>query len=1192
MAVVNGTAIDETLNGTTDSDEITGGAGNDELFGGAGRDAAIYAGNSTDYRFGWNDGRLTVTDLNTLDGDDGTDSLREIEQLRFADRTYEVTQGGLSRANSTTDRIQESPSTTALADGGWLVTWEGQGQDDDSGIFFQRYDSAGTPIGGETLVNSSIAGSQAYPSVAALADGGWIISWAGVGADDAYDVFTQRYSADGTTPIPETQVVKTGSQSTPAITGLSDGGWVLSWTDNRQVLFQRYDSSGNAIGNEVTVSQSSTAFSASVTAIEDGGWVVSWYEIDTQKNYIGYTRAQRFTEDGEPAGTLQSFGNFAQETSPSVTTLSDGGWLMAWRGWDGIYTQRYDANNNPIGTPNSISASGGDVDVIGLADGGWLITLSTYDTWSEYDYAETISTRFNASGQQIAVISSGERGDMQTTPAVTTPLPDGGWLVTWEAMDDDYTGIFSQRYNAQGVAQLLEVNGTDQDDVLRGQSPLALSGGAGNDIYVVETAAAIVREHVGEGVDAVYSYLSSYTLEKNVENGRILATGPGSITGNELNNVLYAGTGESGYGYVLNGGAGIDTASFAYSKIGVTAQINFPGNMINPAYNSLNDMENLIGSDHNDFLGGDLGNNVINGGLGADKMTGGDGSDTYYVDNAGDEVIETGLGTDIVYSYLANYTLGNNVENGLILSTGIANITGNSLNNVIYAGAGNNLLNGAGGVDTVSYAYAASAISANLAITTAQTTGGSGLDTLIAIENLIGSAYSDSLIGNSANNKLSGGAGNDVLNGGAGADNLVGGDGSDTYFVDNAGDVISETNADLSSGGNDLVNSYISKYILSANIENGRVTATGTASLTGNTLHNILYAGVGNNVLDGSGGSDTASYQYSSAAVTVSLAIAAAQATGSSGSDTLISIENLSGSNYNDTLTGNAANNSLSGGLGNDTLNGGAGVDKMLGGDGSDNYYVDHTSDVVSETNTNASTGGTDTVFSYLSNYNLGANIENGRILATGAANLLGNSLNNVLTAGNGNNVLNGGEGIDTASYAFATSAVAANLSSSSAQATGGSGPDTLISIENLIGSNYNDALIGSSAGNILNGGSGNDRLTGGSGQDILVGGAGNDTFAFNSLSDSGSTSASWDVINDFIRGSDKIDLSKLDANTAASGDNAFTQVIASTAAFTAAGQLKISNGVLYGNIDADADAEFAIQLVGVTSVSLADFIA
>jgi serralysin len=78
-------------------------------------------------------------------------------------------------------------------------------------------------------------------------------------------------------------------------------------------------------------------------------------------------------------------------------------------------------------------------------------------------------------------------------------------------------------------------------------------------------------------------------------------------------------------------------------------------------------------------------------------------------------------------------------------------------------------------------------------------------------------------------------------------------------------------------------------------------------------------------------------------------------------------------------------------------------------------------------------------------------------------------------------------------------------------------------------------------------------------------------------------------VVNDFMRGQDKIDLRGIDANTATIANDAFTGFIAGTAAFTAAGQLKLVGGVLYGNTDADADAEFAIQLTGITQLTTAD---
>jgi Ca2+-binding RTX toxin-like protein len=231
---------------------------------------------------------------------------------------------------------------------------------------------------------------------------------------------------------------------------------------------------------------------------------------------------------------------------------------------------------------------------------------------------------------------------------------------------------------------------------------------------------------------------------------------------------------------------------------------------------------------------------------------------------------------------------------------------------------------------------------------------------------------------------------------------------------------------------------------------------------------------------------------------------------------------------------------------------------------------------------------------SYLSSYTLGTNVENGRILATGAANLTGNSLANVLYAGVGNNVLNGSTGTDTASYAYATAGVQVNLTFTSAQATGGSGSDRLVGIEKLTGSAYTDRLTGNSGANTLDGGTGNDFLTGGAGKDLLIGGTGRDTFDFNSLSEMGITSATRDVISDFVRGLDKIDLSTLDANAALAGNQAFSAPVVGgtfSGAFANAGDLYFDNGahVLYGNADADAAAEFAIQLLGVNTLAATD---
>jgi serralysin len=352
---------------------------------------------------------------------------------------------------------------------------------------------------------------------------------------------------------------------------------------------------------------------------------------------------------------------------------------------------------------------------------------------------------------------------------------------------------------------------------------------------------------------------------------------------------------------------------------------------------------------------------------------------------------------------------------------------------------------------------------------------------------LNGFAGNDTLLGNGGSDLLKGGAGNDTLNGGAGADTLFGGAGNDTYFVDNSRDLVYETTTATSianspnAGGTDKINSSIS-FDLSA------------------------YAGVSyveNLTLIGS------------AAI------------------------NVSGNALANTLQGNSANN---------VLNGKAGADTMLGGAGNDTYYVDNSGDKVFETTTTTSgtnAGGNDTVYSSLSSYTLGNFVENGRIMSSGAANLTGNSLDNLIYAGQGNNVMAGGSGNDTLSYAFGTngtSGVKVSLATTVAQATIGSGTDTLSGFEHLTGSAFNDSLTGSSGANIIRGGAGNDTviggngndalygdagndvLSGGAGNDILYGGAGKDTFRFDSAL---STAANIDQIKDFVVADDAIQLSR-----------------------------------------------------------------
>ncbi|PPK39550.1 hypothetical protein CD175_08675 [Pseudomonas laurylsulfatiphila] len=764
------------------------------------------------------------------------------------------------------------------------------------------------------------------------------------------------------------------------------------------------------------------------------------------------------------------------------------------------------------------------------------------------------------------------------------------------------------------------LNGGAGDDVLDGNwGDDSMTGGTGNDTYYVDNLGDLVKEVANEGADKVVATIN-YVLGSNVEN-LTLGSGAAAGTGNALDNTL---TGNA-TANTLNGGAGADTLAGGLGNdtyvvdnaLDVISETSTLASEIDTVQSSASwtlgaNLEKLVltgaaingtGNALNNTLTGNATANTLNGGAGADTLAGGLGNDTYVVDNVLDVVSETSaLASEIdTVQSSATWTLGANLEKLVLTGAAAINGTGNALNNTLTGNATANILNGGAGADTLAGGLGNDTyvVDNALDVVSETSTLASEIDTVQSSATWTLGANLEKLVltgdaaingtGNALNNTLTGNATANTLNGGAGADTLVGGLGNDNYVVDNALDVVSETSTLASEI--DTVQSSVS-WTLGANLENLRLLATGIANATGNSLNNVIYAGIGNNILDGSTGIDTASYAYAASAIGASLATNAAQATGGSGFDTLLNFENLTGSNYNDTLIGNQLAN---------VLNGGTGADRLSGGDGSDIYFVDNIGDSVNETSTLVSTGGEDTVYSYLTDYTLGSNVENLRVLATGTANSTGNSLNNLIYAGSGNNSLDGAAGIDTASYAYAGSAVTASLASAAAQATGGSGSDILLNFENLTGGNFNDILTGSTTANTLSGGAGNDTLNGGAGNDLLLGGtgvdrlnggSGADRFDFNVLSEMG-LGVLRDVLGDFKTSEgDKIDLSTLDANTATATNEAFIFIGSSAFGSNAAGQLRFAGGMLYGSTDADSSAEFEIQLLGVSTLNTTDLIA
>ena len=302
--------------------------------------------------------------------------------------------------------------------------------------------------------------------------------------------------------------------------------------------------------------------------------------------------------------------------------------------------------------------------------------------------------------------------------------------------------------------------------------------------------------------------------------------------------------------------------------------------------------------------------------------------------------------------------------------------------------------------------------------------------------------------------------------------------------------------------------------------------------LWGNLGNDFLEGRGGADIIDGGAGSDTAAYEFSNGGVTVGLdgsGIFGADAQG----DTLVSIENLTGSNYADTLTGTDSANVIRGGNGNDTLRGLGGNDMLDGGVGNDTIdggagidevtYVDSTEGLQIILGSNGADGRATLVFS--SERDTLRGIENVEGSAFDDA-IFGNELANVMdgaggsdyfgeSRGNDRYIGGSGTGIDTLELAGETAGVTVNLSTGVMTHTGSTERDTMTGIErvngtafvdNITGSFQNDILLGGGSADTINGSNGDDLVDGGTGGDVIDGGAGNDIVV-------GGTGAGFDIL-------------------------------------------------------------------------------
>ena len=656
-----------------------------------------------------------------------------------------------------------------------------------------------------------------------------------------------------------------------------------------------------------------------------------------------------------------------------------------------------------------------------------------------------------------------------------------------------------------------------------------MSGGAGDDTYVVDNAGDTALEVANEGTDLVRASVS-FKLGANLENLALTGADHTDGTGNELQNALTGNAGNN----IFDGGAGADTMAgglgddiYVVDNAGDVVTEGAGGGVetiqSSVTYMLGANVEKLVltGADHLNGTGNELantlwgnaGNNVLDGGAGADTMAGGLGNDTYILDNTADVVSEgANAGIDTIWSAFS-FALGANIEKLTLIGGNNINGTGNELLNTLTGNAGKNVLNGGLGADIMIGGAGDDTYVVDGGDTVIEVAG-QGIDTIYSsasfkleanLENLVltGTGHVNGT-GNELTNILSGNAGNNVLDGGAGADAMAGGAGDDTYILDSVADVVSEG----ITAGIDTIWSTFS-FVLGANVEKLTLTGGNNIDGTGNELGNTLTGNAGKNVLNGGLGADTMiggagddTYVVDGADIVIEAAGQGTDTIQSSASCKLgANLENLvlTGAGHVDG-SGNDLTNMLTGNAGNNFLDGGAGADTMAGGAGNDTYVVDNAGDVVTE----GTGGGTETVQSSVT-YMLSANVENLVLAGAGHVNGSGNDLKNALTGNAGNNILDGGAGADAMAGGLGHDTYVVDDAGDTVSEAANEGTDTVkASFSFVLGVNVeNLALVGT--GHINGTGNGlANTLTGdrtynlgslGGGADTMIGGAGDDTY-------------------------------------------------------------------------------------------------
>jgi len=1069
------------------------------------------------------DSKLMVTwTTSNEDGDSYGISGRLIDPINPAGS------GTAFRINSETASMQQLSAVERLADGSFVAVWGSYTQDgSDYGIFGQQFTADGQPRGDEFQINVGTEDRQLYPDVTALAGRDFIVTWSSrIQSTSEGNIYGRRYTLnDQDEIVPEAEVgeflisdqftTNAIDDAPPKAEALPDGGFVVTWqahghVDDWDMYIKRYDADGNV----VEVLRSGVMPTAGHDSIEG--------------------TAEADVIDGL-AGDDQLLGG---EGDDYLYGVSGDDSLVGGDGDDRLYGG---ADNDGLsgGAGNDTLDGGSGDDVLGHDTGDdRLVGGEGADTADYGTVSETLTVDLSdVTNGEVTVSLTGEQDRLIGIENVI-----GG------SGDDTLTGGDGANSLSGGVGV----------DVLKGgEGDDTLAGGAGDDELRGDGGS-----DTADYTDATATVTVDLSATPNPTDGHITASVGISETDKLFDIENLSG---SGYGDTLTGNDGANVIAGGGGA------------------------DNVSGNDGDDVLSGDAGSDALSGGEGDDTIAGGADGDTLYGD-AGNDVLSGGDGADSLYGGTGDDTLaGGRGDDQLSGDEGDDQLSGDEGDDLLAGGAGADTLDGGTGVNTASYLGSDSVVTINLSDLSASGGHAEG-DVLIenTFHNVEGSRHGDSLTGDAGANRLAGKAGTDSLKGEGGDDTLIGGSGTDTLDGGAGSDTISYdgswsgVSVDLetreTSGGH-----AEGDVIVENTIENLEGSAFDDL-LTGDASANTLMGGDGDDVLRGGGGddrldggdgdSDTADYGAVSEAVNVNLSdVTNGEVTVSftGEQDTLVDIENVTGGSGDDSLTGDVGANVLIGGAGADVLTGGSGDDILQGGGGNDTLdggvgdsdtadysAVSETVNVdLSDTTVTVSfTNGEQDTLIDIENVTGGSGDDSltgddeANVLEGGAGNdvLDGGANDDILAGGAGNDDLTGGTGSDTADYLEAQAGVSVTLEhDATVTATVGDDEDSLTSIENLIGSRYDDTLTGDVGDNVFDGNGGDDVLSGNGGDDVLSGNGGDDVLSGNGGDDvlsggGGNDVLSGDSGNDELAGEDGADIldggSGRDTLTGGAGDD------------------------------------------------------